>query len=242
MQDHRKLKKETHFGIPRPNKFTGCNQCHVQQQLCRMLKMEFYRSYHHISSDDLVSWRLLICFYRYKFQKMPTPWVTGALEENATATWKACSNATTPAAVLSLIKSTKPFRAPMNFTCGPTTFRVKRQSASARAKSGGEEILQIRGKIDHTKTSVWHVFLYFPEAVWDTTEACPEFLGVMQSVSHVGMSTQIPPKFLFQVGIGQKLRDIGRDNLTSIVVTLVGPDDPTQTIVLTSAKIVYSNS
>lgn len=189
-----------------------------------------------------MSWRLLVCFYRYKYDKAPTPWVTGALEENATATWKFCSNATTPAAVISLINSTIPFRAPVNFTSGPTTFRVNRKPASARAKLGGEEILQIRGKIDHTKTSLWNAFLYFPEAVWDTTETCPEFLGVLQSISHVGMSTQIPPKFLFQVGIGQKLRDMGRDNLTSIVVTLVGPPDPLQTLVLTSAEIVYSDS
>ena len=186
---------------------------------------------------------MLACFYRYKYEKAPTPWVTGAVEENAKATWKFCSNATTtPAAVTSLIKSTKPFRAPVNFTSGPTTFRVERQPASARAKLGGQEILEIRGKLDHTITTLWNAFLYFPEAVWETSEVCPEFVGVLQSLSHVGMSTQIPPDFLFNVGIGQKLRDMGRDNLTSIVVTLVGPPDPSQTVVLTSAEIVYSDS
>jgi hypothetical protein len=189
-----------------------------------------------------VSWRLLVCFYRYKYDKAPTPWVTGAVEENATASWKFCSNATTPAAVNSLIKSTQPFRAPVNFTSGPTTFRVERQPASARAKLGGEEILEIRGKLNHTILALWNAFLYFPEAEWETSEVCPEYLGLLQSITHVGMSTQIPPGFLFAVGIGQKLRDMGRDNLTSIVVTLVGPPDPSQTVVLTSAEIVYSDS
>ena len=42
IQDHRELKKETHFGIPSPNKVTGFNVMY-NSNCAVCLKKEYYR-------------------------------------------------------------------------------------------------------------------------------------------------------------------------------------------------------
>lgn len=164
------------------------------------------------------------------------------MEPNASAIWDFCSNfddSNNGSAVEALIASTKELRAPVNFTTGPLTFRVKRTMGRSRPH-GTEEILQIQSEVDHTKTALWNAFLFFPNATWDTSESCIEFVGLLQAATHTGVSSQIPPQLLFQVGIEQKLRDMGRDALSSVVVTLVGPAGQ-PVIRIKSAEIVYSN-
>jgi hypothetical protein len=84
---------------------------------------------------------------------------------------------------------------------------------------GTEEILQLKAKIDF-----FHAFLFFSDAVRSTaSEICLEYLEELHNILHPCMSSQVPPNLLWQGGVEQKLRDMGRDSLSAIVVTLVRP-------------------
>lgn len=105
-------------------------------------------------------------------------------------------------------------------------------------------ILQLKAKIDFTQEAFFHPYLFFPDAVWSTaSEICLEYLGELHNIPHPGMSSQVPPNLLWQVGVEQKLRDMRRDFLSAIVVTLVRPlarhAKEAQTFLLTSAELIY---
>jgi hypothetical protein len=151
--------------------------------------------------------------------------------------------------VASIIKDSDPFNGPYNFSGGALTFRLKRPGHEAHHnnKSGvaaEEEVLEVKGNLNWTQNAAFQVFLFFPTAVHDVTSiGCPEFLGLFQSTPHVGMSNNIPGTFVWQVGVRQKLKDTGRESVSHLVVTLVGPPVSTvsQLLVITSAKVSYTH-
>lgn len=99
-------------------------------------------------------------------------------------------------------------------------------------------------KKDFTQEAFFHAYLFFPDAVRSTaSEICLEYLRELHNIPHPGMSSQVPPNLLWQVGVEQKLRDMGRDSLSAIVVTLVRPfarhAKEVQPFLLTSAELIY---
>ena len=187
---------------------------------------------------------------RYKYQKMPTPWVTRGKVEPTNSTHVSLSlcnlNASTKSAVASMIKDWKPFNGPYNFSGGALTFRLRRPDHGAHNMSGvaGEEVLEVKGNLNWTQNAAFQVFLFIPTAVHDVTSiGCPEFLGLFQSTPHVGMSNNIPGTFVWQVGVRQKLKDMGRESVSHLVVTLVGPEVSavSQPLVITSAEVSYTH-
>jgi hypothetical protein len=54
------------------------------------------------------------------------------------------------------------------------------------------------------------------------------------------MSQNIPPGFVWRVGIRRQLELMGVDHLEYVVVTLIGSELKQKDILLTSVKVVYS--
>lgn len=178
------------------------------------------------------------------------PWMTpgtvgvGSGSESAnTSTWHYCNKASSIADMLSMIKETEPFQGPMNYSSA-LTFRLQRPSTSRRSNAiVGEEVLEIEYSIDWMKQAIFNVFLYLPQASWDDTSiGCPEFAGYFETDPHVGQSSNIPRRLVFRAGLRQKLKDLGRESLSHIVVTLVGPHAAQQTLAVTNARVMYLSS
>lgn len=199
-------------------------------------------------------WKLLskfklLLFSRYDYQKVPIPWMTpgavgvasGSKSAN-TSTWHYCNKASSIADMLTMIKETEPFQGPMNYSSA-LTFRLQRPSISRRNAIVGEEVLEIEYSIDWMKQAIFNVFLYLPQARWDVTSiGCPEFAGYFETDPHVGQSPNIPRRLVFRAGLRQKLKDLGRESLSHIVVTLVGPHAAQQTLAVTNARVTYLSS
>lgn len=191
---------------------------------------------------------------RYKYQKVPAPWLNkGAVEPKSKPTnWSHCSPHNSSAAIAALIATTPLFKAPLNYTnFTPLTFKLHRPAPMPESSTFGEEILQIQGnKVNWTEASEWMAFLYMPEAQWHTSVACPEWLGVLGDIPHIGQSTGMADTMIWRVGLRQKLKDLGLPHATEIVVTLAGPTGgppgpgapPDQPFMLTSAEIVYQKT
>lgn len=115
----------------------------------------------------------------------------------------------------------------------------------------GEEVLEIRGnKVNWTEASEWMAYLYMPEAQWHTSVSCPEWLGVLGNIPHIGQPPNQKDTMIWRVGLRQKLADVHQKYAKHVVVTLAGPTGgppgpgapPDQPFMLTSAKIVYQKS
>lgn len=191
----------------------------------------------------------LLLFSRYKYQEVPIPWMTpgivGVESESELAnrsTWHYCNKDSSIANMVSMIEETEPFHGPMNYSSA-LTFRLKRPSISHRDEVTGEEVLEIEYSIDWLKQAIFNVFLYLPQARWDVTSiGCPEFAGYFETDPHVGQSPSIPHRLVFRLGLRKKLKDLGRESLSHIVVTLVGPDAAQQTLAVTNARVMYLRS
>lgn len=120
----------------------------------------------------------------------------------------------------------------------PLTFRVARPERS----DVGAEVLEIQGiKVDGTFQSHWEAYLFFPSAEQNTSVSCPEFFGTFNFVPHVGQA-QVNRERVWRVAIKQKLIDLGKDNYTDIIVTLVQFGPNIQSIQLAQAKVLYDTS
>lgn len=115
------------------------------------------------------------------------------------------------------------------------TFKVKRPAAS----SVGMETLVIEGiHLDWTKRAHFDAYLYFPTSNANTTICCPEFLGTFINVPHAGPARASPPR-RWRTAVGDKLRALGKDTFSHVVVTLVQSTVAPQAITFRGARVAY---
>lgn len=176
----------------------------------------------------------------------------GSVHENASDPVRnICNPRNSPGEIAALIEATEPFQGPVNFTKGPLTFKLRRDSNFNTTASTGEEeleeILEIRGDVDyarleHGEMLAMTAFAFHPAAAVDESLGCAEYLGARWLFTHVGISPDYPPQDVWRMGIRHQLRLMGTDNLDYLVVTLTGSSaaSPNHGILLTSARIIYS--
>lgn len=185
---------------------------------------------------------------RYKYTNSSADWVeNGAVSKAAGPQWKHCNPNATAADDDALIAATPAFNGFLFVKSAPTTFKLKREPY--RSELHGEELLELKGKLDWHQRHLQNIFVFLPNSTYETTSiGCLEFIGNMFSFPHPGMSPDLQPELTFRFGIRRKLEVMGRANLTEIVITMVGENAAPPFIAgeagfnLTSAKIVYSKN
>lgn len=184
-------------------------------------------------------------FFRYKYAKVATPWITGAVDSNESTitsrSWPFCNTAS-PSDLTTMFQTTRPFRSGLSLSSEPVSFKVRRKAKAARSR--GEEVLQVKGTMNWTLPMSFNAFVNFPEAVAANVslQGCREYIGSFLATPHVGSSPEIPGRLHWRVALRHKLRDLGAEAFGELVVTLVPPLAPNQTIALTSAKILHISS
>jgi polyphenol oxidase len=121
----------------------------------------------------------------------------------------------------------------------PMTFRVDRPTK----REAGVEVLEVSGIHipDLTVQAHWKAYLFYPNASVLTGAACPEFAGTFNWIPHIGQ-TKYNPGRVWRVAIGPKLLQLGKDYVTSIVITIVQTGSPLQALTFDSATIIFDNS
>jgi hypothetical protein len=164
--------------------------------------------------------------------------VNGAVREDSKPESNKCS--TKYSEIANMVETTELFGAPVNFSLGPATFKLRRHP-KANSSSHGEEMLELRGDTDYTEYCVTTAFAFFPDAQLESSLGCAEFLGINGFGPHIGMSQNIPHGFVWRIGIRRQLELMGVDHLDYVVLTLIGSELNQKNILLTSAKVIYSN-
>ena len=80
-------------------------------------------------------------------------------------------------------------------------------------------------------------YLFHPSANLSTSVGCPEFFGTFNNVPHVGQAV-VQPRREWRFAIGEKLKIIGREYVSHIVVSFVQTTVPVP-ITFQNARIVY---
>lgn len=176
---------------------------------------------------------------KYKYQSNPLPWLTNGVQagkENSIALCYPLSKS----GVLSLISNTPKFKKSVVLGATPITFKVNRPKRQKK----GTEVLELSGiHIPDDFLQVhWKAYLFFPTAnLTNAGTTCPEWAGTFNFIPVVGQPT-INPKRVWRMAIGPKLKQIGKDYVDSIVVTIVQESNPIQIITFDKAKIFYDLS
>ncbi|KAG0566489.1 hypothetical protein KC19_7G067800 [Ceratodon purpureus] len=185
----------------------------------------------HVLDSDLL---------RYKFEDFPAPWITNGVKAGKENTVALC-NPISASAVNSLISKTPKHgsKDQINVTI-PYTFKVGRPAKSRK----GTEVLEFSGiSIPNATANVdLKVYLFYPQALSNSTAWCPEYVGAWDFIPHIGQA-DYNPKRLWRVAVGPKLKQIGKDYVKSIVVTVVQTTAPPgQNITFDKARIFYDLS
>lgn len=108
-----------------------------------------------------------------------------------------------------------------------------------------EEVLVIQGvKVPCDQVSQFDVFLNLPDADEATPLSAAEYVGTFFNIPHVGggMSAMNPERVSsLRLGIGQTLKDLGINDITNLVVTLVprGPNAQSNPVIVSGFTIEY---
>jgi polyphenol oxidase len=178
---------------------------------------------------------------RYKYEKLPTPWVTNGVlkgKENSIARCSPLSKT----AVEALISQTPKHKKSMVLNEKPVTFKVNRGTR----KKKGTEVLEMSGIHipDAFEQVHWKLYLFFPGAnLTNSGPTCPEFAGTFNFIPVQGQAT-FNPKRVWRVAIRPKLQQLGMDYVDKIVVTIVSAPSDTgyQNVTFDKAKIIYDTS
>jgi len=152
----------------------------------------------------------------------------------------ALCNPLSESAVESLISDTKKHKKSDVLGATPITFKVKRPKRQKK----GTEVLELSGIHipDNFLQVHWKAYLFFPSAnLTNSGTTCPEWTGTFNFLPVVGQPT-FNPKRVWRVAIGPKLKQIGKDYVDSIVLTIVQESNPIQLITFDKAKIFYDLS
>jgi polyphenol oxidase len=177
---------------------------------------------------------------RYKYEALPTPWVTNGVEPGKENSIPLC-NPLSKSEVYALIRETNKHKSrdELNVTV-PLTFRVKRPSRSSQ----GTEVLELSGiRIPNATDQMdWKVYFFYPQAQVNSTGWCPEYAGTLNLIPHDGQASYNPLR-VWRVAVGPKLQQIGKDYVKSVVVTVVQTTAPPgQNVTFNKAKIFYDLS
>jgi len=175
---------------------------------------------------------------RYKFESQPAPWITNGVAKGRENTIAQC-NPLSQSATLSLISATPKHKSSDIIGGAPVTFKVTR--GTKRVK--GTEVLELAGlRIPDISLQVhWKAFLFFPGATLASGPTCPEFVGTFNFLPVVGQPN-VNPKRKWRVAIGPKLKQLGKDYVKQIVITIVQAGFPLQNVTFENAKIFYDLS
>lgn len=177
---------------------------------------------------------------RYRYEYLPTPWVTNGVEPGKENSIPLC-NPLSKRSVTSLIATTGKFSSKLVLTdTAALTFKVRRPKKSSR----GTEVLQLSGlRIpNNTAQAHWKAYLFYPGVAVTANAACPEYAGTLNFLPHVGQATT-NPKRAWRVAIGPKLEQIGKSYVKDIVITMVQTTKPPgQNLTFTKAQIYYDLS
>lgn len=83
-------------------------------------------------------------------------------------------------------------------------------------------------------------YLFYPTADLSSSFSCPEFLGTFNNFPHPGQAASTP-KRMWRAAIGGKLKQLGREYVSDIVVTLVKSGQVKTPFTFASAKVVYES-
>jgi hypothetical protein len=182
-----------------------------------------------------VWWALCLLFCRYNYEKVSNSW----LQEGSDAAFPSCYPAS-KSEINKLIHNTPPLHTSniTTFANSTITFRVRRPAKSINNNSKGEEVLVIGGLNISSTRFIINAFLFFPTAVENTTISCPQFFGKLSNSGLIfGVDLPDPDKE-WRLAITPKLRNLGLDNVSHVVVTLVQLGFP-QPLQFKTAKIKY---
>lgn len=124
--------------------------------------------------------------YRYKYEEMEIPWLDGSKVGLGL-----CNPKSSKPELADSIKQTNLFEKPVtDFIPGPFTFKVSRPPM-INSPSAGEEILELKGKLDWTiEMRSWCAWAFLPDADYATTSwGCAELLECTSTTPHISMST-----------------------------------------------------
>lgn len=165
---------------------------------------------------------------------MSNPWITNGVKAGEENKIPLCFPASRTE-IQTLIHNTPPISsAGAELLIGSTTFRVPRPRTS---KKGFEILLIDNIMMDFSKEVHLQAHLFLPTADLSTPFSCPEFIGTFNNAPHVGQAAHTP-KRLWRIAIGGKLKQIGRDYVSDIVVTIIRSGQ-LQTPLSFTAKVVY---
>jgi polyphenol oxidase len=172
---------------------------------------------------------------RYNYENVSNSW----LQDGSDAAFPSCYPAS-KSEINKLIHNTPPLDTSniTTFANSTITFRVRRPAKSINNNSKGEEVLVIGGLNISSTRFIINAFLFFPTAVENTTISCPQFFGKLSNSGLIfGVDLPDPDKE-WRLAITPKLRNLGLDNVSHVVVTLVQLGMP-QYLQFKTAKIKY---
>ncbi len=173
--------------------------------------------------------------FRYNYENVSNAW----LQEGSDAAFPSCYPASN-LEISKLILNTPPLNTNSITTfASPTiTFRVRRPAKSINNKSWGEEVLVIGGLNIGNDRFLINAYLFFPTANETTTISCPQFFGKLSN-SGLVFGVDLPDaEKEWRLPITPKLGNLGLDNVSHVVVTLVQLGLP-QKLQFKTAKIEY---
>lgn len=172
---------------------------------------------------------------RFRYEQMPTGWVTnGQLpgEENSVPL---CYRGN-PTKTRKLIADTPYFKPSMVLHTVPLTFKVQRPR---RRPEVGVEVLELSGlSLIPALQAHWEAFLFLPNGNNKTTVSCPEFIGTFNYVAHVGQAL-FNRERRWRVALGPKIMALGKENYTDVVITLAQFGPNIQPITFERAVVVF---
>jgi polyphenol oxidase len=175
----------------------------------------------------------------YRFEDLPTPWMTNGVQAGRENSIPLC-NPLSKSATKALIKSSRRHKKSDVLLDSPLTFKVNRPR---KKHPRGTEVLEISGiHIPNNTLQVhWKVFLFDPNVTDQSGAVCPEFGGTFNFLPHVGQAT-VNPKLVWRMAVGPKLLQIGKDYVKKVVFTIVQNGPFLQPITFDRARIVYDRS
>lgn len=136
-----------------------------------------------------------------------------------------------------LMKNTPPISSSRVLLNEALTFRARRPPPPATKNAF--EVLVIEGiNMDFSQLINIKAWLFYPTANANSSISCPDFIGAFDNIPHAGQA-KFTPKREWRVAIGDKLKAVGREYVSHIVVTLVQGSSKNYPVTFSSAKVVY---